>query len=318
MSPRVLVSDPIAVEGIGILRSEGLEVDEAPGLTPAELAARLSGVEGWIVRSATRATRELIQSADSLRVIGRAGSGVDNVDVAAASERGIVVLNVPGGNTLAVAELAFGFMLALARQIPRADQVTRGGAWEKNEFGGVELQGKTLGILGYGRIGREVGTRARAFGMRVLAHDPLVTQSEPGGAELVSMARRLGESDFLTIHAPLAAGTQALLGATEMAQMKSGARLVNCARGGIVDELALYEALESGHLGGAALDVFQLEPPGAHPLFSLPNVIATPHLGAATREAQARVGTLIARYVADALLGRGVQNAVNLAALEGR
>ena len=287
-----------------------------PGLKPEEIKAPLADADGWVVRSATQATAALIEGAPRLRVIGRAGSGVDNVDVAAASRKGVIVMNVPGANTIAVAELAFAMLASLARHIPQATQSLREGRWEKKAFAGEELYGKTLGVVGFGRIGQAVAVRARAFEMKVLAYDPVLRVESVGpGTECVTLEALLERSDYITLHVPLTADTRGLLGESAFKRIKHGARLVQCSRGGVVDEAALLKALHSGRVGGAALDVFEKEPAGDSPLLQLPNVIATPHLGASTVEAQENVAVLIAEQMVDALLGRGIRNAVNLADL---
>ncbi|MBI5837446.1 MAG: hydroxyacid dehydrogenase [Candidatus Eisenbacteria bacterium] len=313
MSIRVLVSDPVAPASLEVLRAAGFEVDYLPRPTPAELRDKLREAEGWIVRSGTKATADLIEAAPKLRAIGRAGAGVDNVDVPAATRRGIPVMNVPGGSTVAVAELAFALMLALVRKVPQAHASLRAGRWEKSAFAGSELNGKTLGIVGFGRIGEAVAVRARAFGMTVLAHDPpRAAGPAPENVAWAGLDELLERADIVTVHAPLLPGTRGLLGAAQFARIKPGALLVHCARGGVVDEAALLEALRSGRLAGAALDVFEQEPPAAdHPLLALPNVVVTPHLGASTAEAQDGVGVRIAEQVRDALLGRGARDAVN-------
>ena len=312
MSLRVLVSDKVSRSCLEILEQHGLEVDYLPGRSSEELLAPLATADGWIVRSATQVTAELLAAAPRLRAVGRAGSGVDNVDVAAATARGVVVMNVPGGNTLAVAELAFALVAALARHVPQACASVREGRWEKAAFAGTELAGKTLGVVGFGRIGRALAARARAFEMDVLACDP---QPAPGaedtGVPLVGLQDLLRRSDYVSLHVPLTRETRGLLGAPQLSLMKPTACLVNCARGGVVDEAALAAALSAGALAGAALDVFEQEPPEGNPLVRLPNVICTPHLGASTAEAQEKVGVSIAEQVADALLGRGARHAVN-------
>ncbi|HVP38969.1 MAG TPA: hydroxyacid dehydrogenase [Candidatus Saccharimonadales bacterium] len=313
MSARVLVSDAVAPATLEALKAAGLEVNYLPKHTPEELRAAVPEAEGWIVRSATKATAELIEAAPKLRAIGRAGAGVDNVDVAAATRRGVLVMNVPGGSTLAVAELTFALLLALVRHVSRAHASLREGRWEKSAFLGTQLSGKTLGLVGVGRIGRAVAARAQAFGMQVLGCDPKLAGSPPPpGVEWVELDALLTRADVVSLHVPLSPQTRGLIGAAQFARMKPGALLVDCARGGVVDEAALAEALRSGRLAGAALDVFETEPPPAgHPLLGLPNVVATPHLGASTVEAQEGVGVTIAAQLADALLGRGVRDAVN-------
>ncbi|MFO7171734.1 MAG: phosphoglycerate dehydrogenase [Bacillota bacterium] len=309
---RVLVTEPIAEKGLAILR-EVAEVD-LRRLTPAELVEAIPAYDALIVRSETRVTGEVLRRGARLKVVGRAGVGVDNIDVATATELGIAVVNVPGGNTISAAEHTFALMLALVRNLPQAMAALQAGRWERQAFQGVELHGKTLGIIGLGRIGYEVAIRARAFGMRVLAYDPYVSpaRAEAIGVRLVDLPELLRESDIVSIHAAKTPETARLIGAREIEMMKPGARIVNCARGGMVDEEALYEALRTGRLAGAALDVFSTEPVTDHPLFRLPNVVVTPHLAASTREAQEFSGVQIALQVARVLRGELVPEAVNL------
>ena len=316
---RVLVADALQAVGVDALRKHGLEVDVAGTLDEPALIARIGECEGLIVRSATKVTRAAIAAATRLEVIGRAGAGVDTIDVDAATERGIIVMNTPGGNTTAVVEHTMGLLLALARRLPLADATLKAGRWEKNRLQGVELFGKALGIVGLGRIGSEVARRALAFRMHVLGYDPYLTReaAERLGVESVEMDDLLARSDFITIHTPLTGDTRHLLGEAELARTKPGVRLINCARGGIIDEAALTRALASGHVGGAALDVFEQEPPPAdHPLLRFEQVVVTPHLGAATDEAQAAVALAIADQVADVLVRGVVANAVNLPAMD--
>jgi D-3-phosphoglycerate dehydrogenase len=316
---RVLVADGLQAAGVDALRKHGLEVDVAGSLDEGALIARIADYEGLIVRSATRVTRAAIAAATRLEVIGRAGAGVDTIDVDAATQRGIVVMNTPGGNTTAVAEHTLALLLALARRVPLADATLKAGRWEKSRLQGVELFGKALGILGLGRIGGEVARRALGFRMQVLAYDPYLTReaAERLGVESLELDELLTRSDFITIHTPLTGDTRHLIGAAELARMKPGVRLINCARGGIIDEAALAQALATGHVAGAAIDVFEQEPPPAdHPLLRLEQVVATPHLGAATDEAQAAVALAIADQVADALVRGIVANAVNLPAMD--
>jgi len=312
---KVVVPEKISARGIQAFEAAGFEVRQ---LTPesaknGELAHELANADALVVRSAVKVTAELLQAAPKLRVIGRAGVGVDNVDVAAATARQIVVMNTPGGSSVAVAELTLGLMLALARQLPRADATTRAGQWEKKSLEGTELLGKTLGLIGFGRIAVEVAARARAFGMRVVAHDiatPLAL-AQGAGVELMDFEQVLGLADYLSLHVSLNPQSRNLLNEATLAQTKRGVRIVNCARGEAVDEAALARALASGQVAGAALDVYGKEPPGASPLFALANVIATPHLGASTREAQERVGFAIAEQIRDYLLRGTIVNAVN-------
>ena len=300
---KILVSDPIAEEGLEKLRQAGFEVDVKAELMPEELIAIIPDYEGLIVRSATRVTREVIEAAKELRAIGRAGIGLDNIDLEAARERGIKVLNTPEATTISVAELTLGHMLALARHIPQATASLKAGKWEKKRFMGTELYGKTLGIIGIGRIGREVAKRAAAFGMDLVAYDPYVREAEVRdlGLKLLPLEDLLPYSDYITIHVPLTSETRHLLGEREFEMMKDGVRLINPARGGVVDEKALYDALVSGKVAGAALDVFEEEPPEDNPLLKLDNVIATPHLGASAKEGQVRSGVEIAEKMIAAL-----------------
>jgi D-3-phosphoglycerate dehydrogenase / 2-oxoglutarate reductase len=312
---RVLVADGLQAVGVDALRKHGLEVEVTGSLDERALIARLGEFEGLIVRSATKVTRAAIAAGPRLEVIGRAGAGVDTIDVEAATERGIIVMNTPGGNTTAVAEHTLALLLALARRVAVADATLKAGKWEKNRLQGVELLGKTLGILGLGRIGTEVARRALGFRMQVLAYDPYLTReaAERLGVDSVELDELLTRSDFITIHTPLTGDTRHLIGESELARMKRGVRLINCARGGIIDEAALARALASGQVGGAGIDVFEQEPPPAdHPLLRFEQVVLTPHLGAATDEAQSAVALAIADQVADVLVRGVVSNAVNL------
>ncbi len=295
---RILITDGLAPEGTVLLRREA-EVIEAAGLE------QLPQVEAVIVRSRTQLGREALSAAKRLRVVGRAGSGVDNIDLAAARQAGIVVVHAPEAATVAVAEHTLALMLALARQIPRADSGLRRGEWLKATLMGVELAGKVLGVIGFGRIGRAVGQRAAALGMRVLAHDPLLSEDvvREAGAEPVSLGRLLGESDFISLHVPLNENTCHLLNRKRLRMVRPGARLISTARGGIVEEKALLEALDSGRLAGAALDVFEKEPPPLAPLLEHPNAVTTPHIAAQTVEAQRRAAVDIAEEVLAALRG---------------
>jgi len=310
---RVLVTDALHESGVDVLRAEGLAVDVTPTLPAAELARRVGAYAGLIVRSATRVTAEVIRAATALEVIGRAGVGLDNVDVDAASERGIVCMNTPGGNTIAAAEHTMAMLLAMARKLPQAHAQLKEGRWERERFLGAEVYGKTLGIVGLGRIGAEVARRAQGFAMTVIAYDPYLGAevAQRLGVELVALDTLYERADFVTVHVPLTRDTRGLIGAPELAKMKDGVRLVNCARGGIVDETALSAAIQSGKVAGAALDVFEREPPWGSPLLDLEPVVVTPHLGASTEEAQTAVAVAIAQQVADLLLRGIVRNAVN-------
>ncbi len=316
----VLVADHISEDGIRLLKGESaLNVDVKTGLAPKELAEIVGSYEALVVRSATKVTAEVIRRANRLKVIGRAGVGLDNVDLDAATKRGIICMNVPGGNTISAAEHTMSLILSLVRHIPQADAHVREGKWERSKFTGMELLGKTLGLVGLGKIGSEVAKRAQGFGMRVMAYDPFLSpeRAQQMDVQSVDLKTLLSEADVISLHVPLTAQTKHLIGAKELAMMKRSARLVNCARGGIVDEAALAKAITDGKLAGAALDVFEAEPPGTSPLFKLPQVVLTPHLGAATEEAQLNVAIEIAKQVSDALLGRGIRNAVNMPSVDG-
>ena len=307
-SVKILVSDPLSAKAVNLLEAApGVRLQQVKGLAEEQLLPLVADIDAWAVRSATRVTRRLIAAAPRLRWVARAGAGLDNIDVAAAQERGIAVLNVPGANSVAVAELVFALLLGLARQIPEADASLRRGAWEKSRFKGRELRGKTLGIVGLGRIGRAVAQRARGFEMICLGHDPLLSAADAraAGVEPLPLDDLLARADILTLHVPATPETRGMIGAAQLARMPRGAVLVNAARGGLVDEEALHAALVSGALGGAALDVFASEPPGASPLLALPNVVATPHLGASTAEAQDAVGEEIARLLLAAMREAG-------------
>ncbi|MGE5178155.1 MAG: hydroxyacid dehydrogenase, partial [Bacteroidota bacterium] len=297
---RVLVSDPLSPRAVAMLRSApGFLVEEVRGKTEEELLPLVATIDAWIVRGATKVTRRLIDAAPQLQWIARAGAGLDNIDTAAASERGIGVLNVPGANAVAVAELVFGLLLALFRRIPAADAALRRGEWEKSRAQGRELRGKTLAILGLGKIGSAVAHRARAFEMECVGFDPMVSAGaiRDLGVEPVAFDDLFPRAEVLTLHAPMLPETQGMVGAAQIARMPAGAVLVNAARGGLVDEAALVEALRSGQLSGAALDVYAEEPPRDSPLLALPNVVLTPHIGAATVEAQEAVGEEIVRLL---------------------
>ena len=312
---KVLVMDKVEESGLTALRREpDIEVVMGEKMSEDELAGVIGEYDGLIVRSATKVTARVIEHAARLKVIGRAGVGVDNIDVAAATARGILVVNAPAGNTIAVAEHTIAMMLALARNIPQADAALRAGRWEKNRYVGVELRDKVLGVIGLGRIGSAVAKRAQGLEMKVLAYDPFITEekAEMLGIDLVSLDDLLERSDFITVHIPLTSETKYMIGEKAFAKMKDGVRIVNCARGGIVDEKALYRALKSGKVAGAALDVFETEPDTKNPLFELDNFIATPHLGASTREAQLSVAVDVAQDVVAALKGEFVKNSVNI------
>ncbi|MBI3458623.1 MAG: phosphoglycerate dehydrogenase [Candidatus Rokubacteria bacterium] len=310
---RVLVTDSLQDVGVEFLRSEGLEVDVTPALSPDELARRIAPYAGLVVRSATKVTGEVLEAARELEVIGRAGVGLDNVDVEAATRRGIVCMNTPGGNTIAAAEHTMALLLAMTRKLPQAHAHLKGGKWERERFLGAEVYGKTLGIVGLGRIGAEVARRAQGFAMTVIAYDPYLTEevAQRLGVELVDLDTLYRRADFITLHVPLTKETRGLIGSAELAKMKDGVRIVDCARGGIVDEAALAAAVQAGKVAAAALDVFEQEPPWGSPLLDLDAVVVTPHLGASTEEAQTSVAVAIAQQVADLLLRGIVRNAVN-------
>ncbi|HUF87925.1 MAG TPA: phosphoglycerate dehydrogenase [Thermohalobaculum sp.] len=314
--PKVLISDALSENAVAIFRERGIEADFRPelGKDPASLAGAIGDYDGLAVRSATKVTPEIIEKATGLRVIGRAGIGVDNIDLQAASARGIVVMNTPFGNAITTAEHTIAMMLALARNIPQADATTRAGKWETSRFMGVELTGKTLGLIGCGNIGSVVASRAIGLRLRVIAYDPYLSElraRELGVEKVEELDEMLGRADVVSLHLPRTEKTANILSAGRIARMKPGARLVNCARGGLVDEAAVAQAVRSGHLAGAAFDVFENEPPGAHPLFGLSNVIVTPHLGASTGEAQENVALQVAEQMSDYLLHGAIQNAIN-------
>jgi len=308
MGMRVLVSDRLPKSSVDLLRAaSGVEVVEKVGLNEEQLRPLVADIDGWIVRGETKVTRGLLEAAPRLRWVGRAGAGLDNIDVAAAKERGIEVMNVPGANSIAVAELVFGLLLSLYRKLPEADASLRRGEWLKSKLMGRELRGKTIGIVGMGKIGRAVAQRALAFEMRCLGHDPLVGPDSirAAGAEPATLEALLAQADIVTLHVPVTPETKKMFDAKRFASMKRGSVLVNAARGALVDEDALLEALQSEQLAGAALDVFAVEPPGMIPLLSLPNVVASPHVGASTREAQEAVGDEIARMLLERMAVAG-------------
>lgn len=315
---RVLVTDHLQEVGVEALRREGLEVDAVPPLPEDELCQRIGRYEGLIVRSATKVTARVIEAGRNLRVVGRAGTGVDNIDVDAASRRGIIVMNTPGANTIAAAEHTLALLLTLARKIPEAHRALRERKWERERFVGVEVYGKTLGVIGLGRIGTEVARRAFGLRMQVIAYDPYLSAevAQRLGVELTDLPEFFRRSDFITVHTPLTAETRNFIGAEEIAQMKAGVRLINCARGGVINEQALAHAILSGRVAGAAVDVFEKEPPWDSPLLGLSQVITTPHLGASTEEAQTGVALAIAQQVADALIRGIVRNAANVPSVE--
>ena len=318
--PRVLVCDKLESAGLDLLRLAGIELDERPGLSGPPLQDALRAADGVIVRSGTRITADLLENPGKLRAVVRAGVGVDNIDVAAATRHGIVVMNTPGGNTVSAAEQTITLLMALARHVPAADASMKLGKWERNKFIGTQLAGKILGVVGLGRIGREVARRASGLDMKVVGYDPFMAPDKAAqlGIESVpDIEQLLPRCDFLTVHTPLTDETRDLIDARRLALLPRGARVLNCARGGIINEQALAEALRSGHLAGAALDVFVQEPPPAdHPLLKLPNVVVTPHLGASTVEAQESVAREAAQLLVDFLTRGIVQFAVNMAAVD--
>ena len=315
---KVLISDHLDERCAAILRAEQCEVDDRPGLGHAELLNVIGSYDALIVRSATTVDAGVIERGTRLKMIGRAGTGVDNIDVEAATRRGILVMNTPGGNTISAAEHTVSMMLALARNIPQAHMSLARGEWDRKRFVGTEVFEKTLGVVGLGKIGREVASRCRALGMTVLGFDPVLGPEAVSklGIESVSVDELVRRSDFITVHTPLTEETRGLLGEEAFAQCKRGVRIINCARGGIVDEAALLRALESGQVHGAALDVFEHEPPKNNPLLAHPHVVATPHLGASTEEAQGKVALQIAHQLADALHGRAYTGVVNGAVMQ--
>jgi D-3-phosphoglycerate dehydrogenase / 2-oxoglutarate reductase len=315
--PRVLISDQMDPNAAKIFEERGCDVDVITGKTPEELAAIIGDYDGLAIRSSTKVTKAILEAATNLKVIGRAGIGVDNVDIPAASSKGVVVMNTPFGNSITTAEHAIALMFALARQLPEADVSTQQGKWEKNRFMGVEVTGKTLGLIGAGNIGSIVASRALGLKMKVVAFDPFLSpeRAVEMGVEKADLDTLLAKADFITLHTPLTDQTRNILSAENIAKCKKGVRIINCARGGLVDEVALKAALDSGQVGGAALDVFVTEPAKESPLFGTPNFICTPHLGASTNEAQVNVALQVAEQMADYLVNGGVTNALNLPSL---
>jgi D-3-phosphoglycerate dehydrogenase len=312
--PKVLISDKLSPAAVAIFRQRGIDVDMKTGLSPAELREVIGEYDGLAIRSATKVTRELLEVAPKLKVVGRAGIGVDNVDVKSATAAGVVVMNTPYGNAITTAEHAIAMMFALARQIPEASASTKAGKWEKNRFMGVELTAKTLGLIGCGNIGSIVADRAIGLKMRVIAYDPYLTEKRALdlGVDKVELDELLSRAEIITLHTPLTEATRNILSREALAKTRKGVRIVNCARGGLVDEAALAEALKAGHVAGAALDVFETEPATDSPLFGLENVVCTPHLGAATAEAQENVALQIAEQMSDFLNTGAVANAINM------
>jgi len=319
---KVLVSDKLGEIGIKMFeKEEGISVDVKTGLTPEELKQIIGDYDALVIRSATKVTADLIDCAKKLKVIGRAGIGLDNVDIPAATKKGIVVMNTPGGNVVTTAEHAIAMMMSLTRNIPQGTASLKAGRWDKKKLQGREIMGKTLGIIGFGKIGSVVADRARGLKMRVVIYDPIVQTRiiEKQGFEAVSLDQLYEESDYITIHVPKNPNTIGMIGKDAFDKMKKGVMLINCARGGIVDEAALYDAMKSGKVAGAALDVFEVEPPPAdHPLFTLDRLIATPHLGASTLEAQTNVAEDVARQIIEYLKNNNIINAVNVPAVSGK
>ncbi|WP_343116415.1 phosphoglycerate dehydrogenase [Ostreiculturibacter nitratireducens] len=316
MAPKVLVSDKLSETAVQIFRDRGVEVDYMPdlGKDKDKLLEVIGQYDGLAIRSATKVTEKVLEAATNLKVVGRAGIGVDNVDIPAASKKGVIVMNTPFGNSVTTAEHAIAMMFAVARQLPEASASTHAGKWEKNRFMGVEVFNKTLGVIGAGNIGSIVIDRAHGLKMKVLAYDPFLSEERAKqiGAHKVELDELLAKSDFITLHVPLTDKTKNILSREALAKTKKGVRIINCARGGLIDEEALVEALKSGQVAGAALDVFAVEPAMESPLFNLPNVVATPHLGASTTEAQENVAIQVAEQMADYLLTGAVQNALNM------
>ena len=316
MAPKVLISDKLSNAAIQIFKDRGIEVDFRPelGKDKEALAAAIGDYDGLAIRSATKVTAALLEHATNLKVVGRAGIGTDNVDKEAASKKGVIVMNTPFGNMITTAEHAIAMMFAVARQIPEASASTHAGKWEKSKFMGVELTAKTLGVIGAGNIGGIVCDRAKGLKMKVIAYDPFLSEekAEKMGVEKVDLEELLKRADFITLHVPLTDQTRNILSRENLAKTKKGVRIINCARGGLVDEAALAEMLQSGHVAGAAFDVFSVEPAVENPLFNLPNVVCTPHLGASTTEAQENVALQVAEQMANYLLDGAVENALNM------
>ncbi|MFO1069357.1 MAG: phosphoglycerate dehydrogenase [Geminicoccaceae bacterium] len=312
--PKVLIADELSPAAVAIFKERGVEVDVRTGLAKADLIAAIGDYDGLAVRSATKVTAEVLAAAPRLKVVGRAGIGVDNIDVDAATQHGVVVMNTPFGNSTTTAEHAIAMMMALARQLPAADRSTRAGKWEKSRFMGVELYGKTLGLIGAGNIGSIVADRAQGMKMKVIAFDPFLSDSRARdlGVEKVELDTLLARADFVTLHTPLNDSTRNILSREALARAKPGLRIVNCARGGLIDEEALAEAIRDKRVAGAALDVFATEPARASPLFELEEVVVTPHLGASTGEAQENVALQVAEQMSDYLLQGAIVNALNM------
>lgn len=314
---KVLISDKLEKEAVDILKSKGLQVDINTELTPEQLKEKIKDYDALIVRSKTKATKEIIDAASKLKVIGRAGVGVDNIDIPAATAKGVVVMNAPSGNTISAAEHAFGLMFALSKNIHSAHPMLKNKKWEKKLLG-VELYGKTIGIIGLGRVGSHMAKMAKGIGMQIIGYDPLITKEKAKtlGIKLVSLDELLQNSDFISLHVPRTAETKNMINENTLNKMKKNVRIINCARGGVVDENALYNALKSGRIAGAALDVFAQEPLLDSPLLELDNVVVTPHLGASTSEAQINVAIEIANSIAMALNEGKFPNALNLSSIK--
>ncbi|MCY4305814.1 MAG: phosphoglycerate dehydrogenase [Aestuariivita sp.] len=316
MAPKVLISDTLSKTALKVFGDRGIDAVFNPNLSKDtdKLLSEIKNYDGLAIRSATKVTKEIIAQANALKVIGRAGIGTDNIDTEAASKCGVIVMNTPYGNTITTAEHAIAMMFAVARQIPSASSSTQSGKWEKSKFMGVELTNKTIGVIGIGNIGSIVCDRARALRMKVIAYDPFLSDEKAAKIHVakVNLDELLSQSDFITLHVPLTSFTQNILSKENLQKTKQGVRIINCARGGLIDENALAETLRSGHVAGAALDVFAIEPATKNPLFGLPNVVCTPHLGAATREAQENVAIQIAEQMSDYLLTGAVTNALNM------
>jgi D-3-phosphoglycerate dehydrogenase len=318
---KILIADAIAAKGVETLRANpALQVDVKTGLKEEELLPIIGEYDALVVRSQTKVTKKIIDAAKKLRVIGRAGVGVDNVDVPAATQRGIIVMNTPGGNTISTAEHTFSMMMALARKIPQAHASMKAGKWDRKSFEGTEVRGKTLGIIGMGRIGSEVAKRALVFGMKVVAHDPFLSTSRAQAlqVEIVELDELYRRSDFITVHVPATDQTRGMLNKAAMAKMKKGVRLINCARGGIIVEADVAEMIKAGHVAGVAIDVYDPEPPKELPLREVDQAILTPHLGASTHEAQEICGIEIAEQLAEALSGGTIRNAVNMPSIDAK
>src|SRR5690242_3243423 len=312
--PKVLIADKLSPAAVAIFKERGVDADVKPGLAKDELLAIVEQYDGIAIRSATKVTADVIKAAKNLKVVGRAGIGVDNVDIPAATAAGVIVMNTPFGNSITTAEHAISLMLALARELPAANASTQAGKWEKNRFMGVEITGKVLGLIGAGNIGSIVADRARGLKMRVIAFDPYLSpeRAQDIGVEKVELNELLARADFITLHAPLTPETKNILSADASNKMKKGVRIINCARGGLIDEKALKAALDSGHVAGAALDVFETEPANENVLFGSDKVVATPHLGASTSEAQENVALQVAEQISDYLLTGAITNALNM------